>query len=555
MPRLDLFKPTLVDGRPGISSYRGLLDALARDRVTATHADDAAGLVEGRRLLLRHDVDSNLVSALRQARLEAELGMPATFYVLHPGDGPLANYYGRIVDGRIEHEPAFVDAIHEMRSLGHEVGLHYDLLQLSEHTGREPVDLLQEELAWFESIGAPLRGAASHGSAFARQHGIVNYEVFREAAALRRPPRTVEINGRVWDLPLFGLDDVGLEYEAYQLPRDSYVTDSGAKFHVTPDFLTTVELDDVAARVAEAERVVALLHPEWWRPLPTAERSVSAGVRRAKPSIESVPSFSRADGGPVRIGVRGDCCCRRAVHMNAALFPDGYDMSVNEKCTNAQYVETLSGRTVSDDELSGLSDLDRMSPSLRAYYTGQNDRSVLGLEDLDLLIMDTYSDMNFEVWRTSTGAPVWIHPGMLRAGSTEAAGLRKVGRATLEDAVDDAVRIIDAVRSKNPGVPVLFLNQPVEYYSKLSGRRAFYKMGELVARERYGVYHCDPLEVSDLEVDDWGSSGPGQTLHFSGRTYYLMMLSAWQRGLADHFDGTTTARDEVRRQARAGRYR
>src|SRR4029453_13756317 len=103
---------------------------------------------------------------------------------------------------------------------------------------------------------------------------------------------------------------------------------------------------------------------------------------------------------------------------------------------------------------------------LRTYSLGQTDRSVLAMDDMDLLVMDTYSDMNFELWSlTGSGAKVWVHPKMGRRESDLAAGLPPLGGASLEDAVLDAVRVIDAVRKRNPGVPVLFLSQPVEYYS------------------------------------------------------------------------------------------
>jgi hypothetical protein len=234
------------------------------------------------------------------------------------------------------------------------------------------------------------------------------------------------------------------------------------------------------------------------------------------------------------------------VHLNAELFPGGYEMLVNEKCPNAAYVDTLKGRTVTDEELLALSAVDAMSASLRTYYLGQNDRSVLEMRDLDLLVMDNYSDMNFELWSLpDSRSKVWIHPKMLRHDGALAGGLVPVGRATVQDAVRDAVAVIDAVRRNNPGVPALFLNQPVEYYAKLHGRKAFYSMGRLVAAERSGVYYSDHLDLSELEPDDMNSSGPGQTLHFTGPTYRLMVEQAWQRGLADFFDGTSTAREEL----------
>jgi hypothetical protein len=558
MPPLDLWKPALRDGRPGIASLRELLGTFVDEGfVSRTHGEDlTAGSPEGKALLLRHDVDWKLGGALPLARVEADLGLRSTYFFLPPGDyGSLSNYYGTVVDGRIVHSESFLDVMREVRDLGHEVGIHNDFLQLSVRTGRTPRELLAEEVAWFADQGIEVLGTASHGSRFAREHGFVNYELFTEATRLGKSPRCVQIEGgEELRLQQLSYTEVGLRYEAYEIPRDCYVSDSGGRFWVQGEAPNPVIMSKLRPLLAGRTRAVVLLHPEWWTERVPRTRSSSVSPRRAAlPVVTSDPVFRRTDGRPVRIGVRGDCCCRRMVHMNKAMFPDGYDMLVNEKCTNAAYADTLRGRVVSDDDLRRLSDIDAMSRSLRTYYLGQNDRSVLAMDDMDLLVMDTYSDMNFELWSLpGSGAKVWVHPKMLRRESDLAAGLTPLGRATLEDAVLDAVRVIDAVRERNPGVPVLFLNQPVEYYSKLEGRRGFYRMGERVARERHGVYYADPLDISSLEPDDMDSSGPGQTLHFTGPTYRRMVVSAWQRGLADHFDGSPDAREEV---AAAGRSR
>ncbi|MFI7546055.1 hypothetical protein [Actinoplanes sp. NPDC049599] len=564
---LDLWKPANKDGRPGIASLRELLEMFVDEGfVSRTHGEDlTAGSPEGKALLLRHDVDWRFDGALPLARVEADLGLRSTYFFLPPGDyGSLSNYYGTVVDGRIVHSDSFLEGMRELRGLGHEVGIHNDFLQLSVHTGRTPRELLAEEIAWFAEQGIDVLGTASHGSRFAREHGFVNYELFTEAARQGKPPRCVQIEGgEELRLQQFSYTEVGLRYEAYEVPRDCYVSDSGGRFVVLRGAMrqswdrgapSPVIMSKVRPLLADRTRAVVLLHPEWWTERVPRTRSSSVSPRRAAlPVVTSDPVFRRTDGKPVRIGVRGDCCCRRMVHMNKAMFPDGYDMLVNEKCTNAAYADTLRGRVVSDDELRRLSDVDAMSASLRTYYLGQNDRSVVAMDDMDLLVMDTYSDMNFELWSLpGRGAKVWVHPKMVRRESDLAAGLTPLGRATLEDAVLDAVRVIDAVRKRNPGVPVLFLNQPVEYYSKLEGRRGFYRMGERVALERHGVYYADPLDISSLEPDDMDSSGPGQTLHFTGPTYRRMVVSAWQRGLADHFDGSPTAREEV---AAAGRSR
>jgi hypothetical protein len=76
----------------------------------------SAGLGPGR-VALRHDVDLSLEDAVRMARIEADLGVSATYCVLLTS--PLYNPLER----------AHRDGIEELATLGHEVALHFDTHQ------------------------------------------------------------------------------------------------------------------------------------------------------------------------------------------------------------------------------------------------------------------------------------------------------------------------------------------------------------------------------------------------------------------------------------------
>lgn len=66
------------------------------------------------RILMRHDVDHSLSMALDLARIEAEFGVPATYFIqLHSSVYTVSSAKELV-------------SIRELVSLGHEVGLHYD---------------------------------------------------------------------------------------------------------------------------------------------------------------------------------------------------------------------------------------------------------------------------------------------------------------------------------------------------------------------------------------------------------------------------------------------
>lgn len=88
-----------------------LYAALRRDFTPALigHAADPAS---GRRVFVRHDIDVSLDRALPLARLEKEWGVPATYHVMI--DSPF-------------YTPSRA-TLNELTALGHEVGLHYDVV-------------------------------------------------------------------------------------------------------------------------------------------------------------------------------------------------------------------------------------------------------------------------------------------------------------------------------------------------------------------------------------------------------------------------------------------
>lgn len=127
--------------------YREALEAaLARGYAFAAF-DEAPG--RGACVLLRHDVDFSVERALPLARIEAELGLVSTFFVLPHGR---ENLFGA---------PA-LPLLREILGLGHRLGLHYDLAFYAA-SGLPPSQGLRREAAQLEAaLGAPVRVAAEH---------------------------------------------------------------------------------------------------------------------------------------------------------------------------------------------------------------------------------------------------------------------------------------------------------------------------------------------------------------------------------------------------------
>lgn len=128
----------------GLAHYRELLEAAQEGgyRFSLFDHDPWPG-----DLLLRHDVDFSLDAALTIARLDAELGVRATFF-LHPGS---VFYNLESSEGRA--------ALEELRALGHALGLHADWPDATPDPRFDPV------LAWHNPppghISDPVAGFAN----------------------------------------------------------------------------------------------------------------------------------------------------------------------------------------------------------------------------------------------------------------------------------------------------------------------------------------------------------------------------------------------------------
>ena len=96
-------------------------------------------------VVLRHDVDRSIASALRMARLEAKYGISATYYI------------------RMTRNVFRPTEIRELSRLGHEVGYHYEVLAKAKGNAPLAIAMFEKELVEFRRI-VPVETISMHGS-------------------------------------------------------------------------------------------------------------------------------------------------------------------------------------------------------------------------------------------------------------------------------------------------------------------------------------------------------------------------------------------------------
>ena len=91
--------------------YREILKYIKENGYRSAFYDED---IDGRQIIIRHDIDLDLDAALELAKIESELGMKAVYFIW------IGSPFYNILEKRYK---GIIDSILE---LGHEIGLHYD---------------------------------------------------------------------------------------------------------------------------------------------------------------------------------------------------------------------------------------------------------------------------------------------------------------------------------------------------------------------------------------------------------------------------------------------
>ncbi len=106
-------------------------------------------------ILLRHDVDAQLMKALKMARINHDLGLPATFFIrIHGPYNPFR---------RLQYE-----AILRIAELGHEIGLHYEPVFYEKHGMQAAKTILFEIELMNQMFHMKIKSIAPHQPSLAK---------------------------------------------------------------------------------------------------------------------------------------------------------------------------------------------------------------------------------------------------------------------------------------------------------------------------------------------------------------------------------------------------
>jgi hypothetical protein len=237
------------------ASYRTIVETAA-----ARYAFEPFGTSAfGPHVLWRHDIDYSVHRAVALARIEAEMGVRATYFLsLH------SDLYNPL-------EPAVHERAREIAALGHWFGVHFDPGFYADRS----LPALEERAAWEarvleEALEAPIRALSLHNPSVS---GFEELDAEELGGLLHAGARSVR-------------------------DRYAYVSDSNGywRFDRLPDVLAA----------GRHERLHVLTHPECWQELPMSprERIMRCIEGRARASQATYDELL-AVNGRVNVGLDG----------------------------------------------------------------------------------------------------------------------------------------------------------------------------------------------------------------------------------------------------------
>ena len=230
--------------------YLALLDELqdkGRYAVVAGEHFAATAPKDKVAVYFRHDIDVAPFHALNMATEEQRRGLRGSYYVL-----PDADYYAKHEIGRVRRYTAMDQVYLRLEALGHEVGVHSDLLDMAVLRGIDPMPFQKAELAYYRMLGMKVHGTVCHGGRINRWK-INNTFLFSEF----RRVGTFTKDGNTYEFGKYSLADFGFDYEGYLFPVTYRLSDIG-----------NYDAKELLRRIRAAkpgERISLLLHPIHWR--------------------------------------------------------------------------------------------------------------------------------------------------------------------------------------------------------------------------------------------------------------------------------------------------
>lgn len=195
---------------------------------------------QGKVVVLRHDIDRNIMNAFRMAEIEYEMDIRSTYYFRFP----------------YTFKP---DIIRKIQNFGHEIGYHYEILSKTRGNYEKAIDLFELELGEFKRI-CDIKTICMHGSPLSKfdnrdlwkRYNFQDFGIVGEAY--------LSFNDTNIDLQYF--TDTGRTWSGKKSIRDVIPTQSEIT-NIKKNIHSTDQLIDWLKKEIPGELYLTI-HPERW---------------------------------------------------------------------------------------------------------------------------------------------------------------------------------------------------------------------------------------------------------------------------------------------------
>ena len=226
----------MVDRDFTVATYHELIQAFISADYTFQPYHAFIQNTNDKAVILRHDVDRLPLNALRFAELEESHGINAT-------------YFFRIV--KESFNPSVIKAIHQM---GHEIGYHYEDMDLAKGNVEKAYRSFQQNLATLRKL-VPINTVCMHGSPLSKFDNRAMWDVYdyRNDGIIGEPYFDVDYND------VFYITDTGRKWNDESASIRDKVK-SGFNFRVN----STKHLIEMIKAGKMPDKLMINTHPQRW---------------------------------------------------------------------------------------------------------------------------------------------------------------------------------------------------------------------------------------------------------------------------------------------------
>lgn len=219
-----------------ITIYETLLDQIKEANYHFQTCNDFFKSPHKRSVILRHDVDNRKQQSLKFAHTQYKRGIVGT-------------YYFRIIPQSFDER-----IIREIHDMGHEIGYHYEDMDLANGNPQKAIKLFEKHLQKLRKV-APVSTICMHGSPMSKydNRDLWKYYDYRSYEIIGEPYLDIDFKD------IYYLTDTGRRWDGHDMSiRDKVQRYFDLNFHATEEIINAIKTGNFP------NSVMFNFHPQRW---------------------------------------------------------------------------------------------------------------------------------------------------------------------------------------------------------------------------------------------------------------------------------------------------